>query len=111
MEQKCSAWRSKTVTLLNAREFRKSIERYVHWYNAFRPHQGLDGATPLEIYYNEMPANQKPRFEPRNKWPITSKCAKPQVPLKDQPGSKLKLIISYYKGDKLLPVLSLKQTA
>lgn len=99
------------ITPMNIGEFRKSLERYVHWHNAFRPHQGLDGATPLEIYFNETPANQQPRFEPRNKWPESSKCAKPQVPLKEQPGIKLKLIVSYYKGDKLLPIIDLKQAA
>jgi len=101
----------KMIIPLNIDEFRKSIERYVHWYNAFRPHQGLDGATSFEIYFNETPANQLPRFEPRTKWPETSKCAGPQALLKERPGIKLKLNISYYQGDKLLPVISLKQVA
>lgn len=96
---------------LNNEEFRKSLQRYVHWYNVFRPHQGLDGATPFEILFNETPANQLPRFEPRTKWPEASKCAGPQAPLKERPGTKLRLNISYYQGDKQLAVISLKQVA
>jgi transposase InsO family protein len=31
---------------------RQEIVCYVDWYNQHRPHQGLSGATPLEIYQN-----------------------------------------------------------
>jgi len=65
----------------------------------------------ISISLYETPANQLPRYEPRTKWPETSKCAGPQAPLKERPGIKLKLNISYYQGDKLLPVISLKQVA
>ncbi len=98
-------------TPLNVKEFRKCVENYIQWYNAFRPHQSLDGVIPVEIYYDNIHANQLPRFEPREKWPKTSRCAKPYVPLKERPGIKLKLNISYYQGDKLLPIISLKKVA
>jgi putative transposase len=33
------------------REARSGINRYFELYNTFRPHQGLDGLTPHELYY------------------------------------------------------------
>jgi len=58
-----------------------------------------------------QPANQLPRYEPRKNWPESSKCANPQAPLKERPGTKLKLCISYYQGDMLLPIVILKKVA
>tara|TARA_B100000678_G_scaffold202665_1_gene170564 strand:- start:7694 stop:7945 length:252 start_codon:yes stop_codon:yes gene_type:complete len=30
----------------------KELTRYFSWYNAERPHQGLDDATPDEVYFS-----------------------------------------------------------
>lgn len=30
----------------------KELKRYFSWYNAERPHQGLDDATPDEVYFS-----------------------------------------------------------
>ncbi|MBL7215780.1 MAG: transposase [Phycisphaerae bacterium] len=49
---------------------RQEIACYAHWYNKHRPHQSLKGATPLEIYEGVTPANQRPRYEPRRRWPV-----------------------------------------
>ena len=96
---------------LNINDFCDCIERYIHWYNSFRPHQTFDGATQFEIYFNETPANQLPRLKPREKWPDLSICAGPNVPLKERLGTMLKLNISYHQNDKLLPIVSLKEAA
>ncbi len=92
-------------------EFCEKLSQFVNWYNAFRPHQSLDGATPLEIYFNETPAHHKPRYEPRKNWPTKSKCAAPQAKLKEPPGTKLQLSVTYFEGNKLLPIIALKKVA
>lgn len=37
---------------------KQSIGRYFAFYNARRPHSSLDGATPDEVYFNNMPLSQ-----------------------------------------------------
>ena len=32
---------------------------YATWYNEYRPHQGLGGRTPLEVYRGWSPANER----------------------------------------------------
>jgi putative transposase len=48
-------------------EARSSIRRYLAFYNAGRPHSGLDGQTPDEAYFNQLQpisaAVQRKRFE------------------------------------------------
>ena len=46
---------------------RQEVVCYFDWYDQHRPHKGLGGTTPLEMYESVMPANLKPRYEPRNK--------------------------------------------
>ena len=36
-------------------EARSSIGRYLDFYNTKRPHQSLDGATPDQAYFTELP--------------------------------------------------------
>ncbi|NMD07902.1 MAG: transposase, partial [Phyllobacteriaceae bacterium] len=50
---------------MNIMRMRQEVVCYVDWYNQHRPHQGLSGATPLEIHQNATPANCRPRYEPR----------------------------------------------
>jgi putative transposase len=45
---------------------------FADWYNGQRPHAGLAGATPDEIYFGRMPAHHRPRPEPRPRWPRVS---------------------------------------
>ena len=42
---------------------------YALWYNEHRPHQGLGGLTPAEKRSSSVPAREKPRFEPRARYP------------------------------------------
>jgi len=39
------------------REARLGIKRYFEMYNTFRPHQGLGGLTPHEVYFGEVASN------------------------------------------------------
>ncbi len=38
---------------------RSAIGRYLDFYNARRPHSALDGSTPDEFYYRNLPALQQ----------------------------------------------------
>jgi transposase InsO family protein len=64
-------------------------------YNGQRPHAGLAGATPDEIYFGRLPAHHRPRFEPRARWPRSSRCARPQAPGRGRPGVRLALEVRY----------------
>ena len=44
------------------REARAGICRYFEIYNAFRPHQGLGGLTPHEVYFGECAYNEERWF-------------------------------------------------
>jgi putative transposase len=90
---------------------RRELSYYVCWYNQFRPHTYLNGKTPTEVYEGLIPANSKPRFEPRSRWPRGSPCAAPQAKIKGRKGSKLVLVIGYFEGRKHLPVIELKRVA
>ncbi|WP_371258969.1 IS3 family transposase [Ectothiorhodospira sp. BSL-9] len=37
----------------NGVHLRQDLKQYFTWYNAERPHQGLDDATPDEVYFNQ----------------------------------------------------------
>ncbi len=56
--------------------FLQELAAIVEWYNQHRPHEWLGGKTPDEVYYGCHPANRKPRFEVRSRWPRGSPCAK-----------------------------------
>src|SRR5215468_6518018 len=40
-------------------EARSSIGRYLDFYNGKRPHQSLDGATPNQAYFTELPLSAR----------------------------------------------------
>ena len=80
-------------------------------YNQYRPHSFLKGKTPKEAYGKLLPANLKPRFEPRSRWPRGSPCAAPQAKIKGKKGSRLILIVGFFEGRKHLPVVELKRVA
>jgi len=79
---------------------RQEIACYAHWYNEHRPHQSLNGATPLEIYEGATPANQQPRCEPRRQWPSDAPCAAPYAPPKPEQGKHLTLVIRFADRQK-----------
>ena len=71
---------------------------------ARRPHQGLTGRTPDEVYFDREPAIEKPRSEPRAKWPRDSGCAMPYVLVKGRCGVRLELEVRYLEGRNHLPI-------
>jgi len=88
-----------------------ALDRFVEWYCRVRPHQGLGGRTPLEVFEGRPPAHPAPRFEPRPRYPARAPCAAPQVPLRGKRGVKLELVVSHPDGAPHLPSLALRRVA
>jgi hypothetical protein len=108
MKKECTR---KILVPLNLDAMRRELCYYVVWYNEFRPHSGQKGKTPQEVYESLVPANAKPRFEPRSRWPRGSPCASPQRKVLGRKGAKLVLVIGLFEGRRHLPVIELKRVA
>ena len=91
--------------------FQRELIELASWYNDSRPHSWIGGKTPNEVYFGMFPANRRPRFEPRPRWPRGSPCARPWALVKGKPGAKLTLEVRFHQGCKHLPIVSLRRTA
>jgi len=96
---------------LRADVFRLEVELIVGWYNETRPHMMLGGRTPNEVCFHRFPANRTPRFEPRERWPRGSPCAKPWALVKGKAGMRWELEVEFHHGRRHLPILRLKRGA
>ncbi len=92
-------------------EFEQEVRSIIDWYNECRPHDTLGGKTPNEVYFSRPPANEQPRYEPREHWPRGSPCAKPQVNIEGDPGAPVILELDCYKGRPHLPIIRARQAA
>ena len=54
---------------LRSKGFRREVPFVIEGYNEHRPHTTVSGRTPNEVYLDLHPANRKPRFELRERWP------------------------------------------
>jgi hypothetical protein len=99
------------VVPLARRAFRHEILLFSDWYNRFRAHMTLGGATPDEVYFDHRSANRSPRFEPRPRWPRGSPCATPQTLVKGQPGVVLKMQIKFVGTRRHLPRVTFSRAA
>ena len=90
--------------------FVSELNEIVAWYNQSRPHTWLGSRTPDEVYHGTFPANRRPRYETRAKWPRGSPCARPWALVRG-PGAKLTLDVSYHRGRKHLSIITLKRVA
>jgi transposase InsO family protein len=91
--------------------FLKELLATVEWYNQCRPHTWLGGKTPNEVYSGTFPANRRPRFETRSRWPRGSPCAAPWALVRGSPGAKLTLEVGFHGGRKHLAIVTLKRVA
>jgi hypothetical protein len=96
---------------MRQKEFREELSLLTDWYNEHRPHMILAGRTPDEVYHNRFPANRKPRYEPRSRWPRGSPCANPWALTRGRPGARLELDLTFLEGRKHLPIVALKRAA
>ena len=94
-----------------ARDLTRDDGADVRWYNEHRPSQALSGRTPNEVYFDRAPANERPRYEPRRKWPRKSPCAAPRAKVKGRRGMRLELALSFLEGRKHLPVVEIRPAA
>jgi hypothetical protein len=92
-------------------EFVRQLLQTIEWYNECRPHTWLGGRTPNEVYHGTFPANRRPRYETRAKWPRGSLRAHPWALVCGSPGAKLTLDVSFDRGHKHLPIVSLKRAS
>ena len=53
----------------------RELSLFADWHNGHRPHGGLAGATPDEVYFGRLPAHHRPRYEPRPRWPRCALCS------------------------------------
>jgi hypothetical protein len=90
-------------------EFVRQLLDTTQWYNASRPHTWLGGKTPNEVYLGTFPANRRPRYETRARWPRGSPCAQPWALVRGSSGVKLTLEVRYHAGRKHLPIVTLKR--
>jgi putative transposase len=100
-----------TLVPLRRETFRREFSTFADWYNEHRPHETLGGRTPNEAYHRRFPAIRTPRYEPRERWPRGSPCAKPWALIRGRPGVKLELQVSGYAGRKHLPIITLDRVA
>jgi len=85
------------------------LDRFVAWYCVERPHQGLGGRTPLEVFEGLRPAHLAPRLEPRARYPARAPCAAPQVGVRGRRGEKLELVVTSPEGAPHLPSVTLRR--
>jgi transcriptional regulator with XRE-family HTH domain len=91
--------------------FHQELTCFANWYNHSRPHSSLDGKTPDEVYHNSVPACERPRYEPRARWPHSAPCASPHAPVAGQCGTPIRLDVRYHSGRKHLPIVALRRAA
>ena len=89
--------------------FQRELNAIIHWYNAHRSHTWLGGKTPDEVYHGRYPTNRRPRYEPRDRWPRGSPCAKPWALVRGSPGAKVELEVKFHGGRRHLPIVTLKR--
>ena len=96
---------------LRRQSLRRELVAIFDWYNEHRPHTGLAGKAPNEVYRVLRPANRCPRVEPRKRWPRGSPCARPRTLVAGQPGDRFKVCVEFQAGRRHLPIVSLSRAA
>ena len=91
--------------------FRQELSCFANWYNQSLPHSSLNGQTPHEVYHDLLPACERPRYEPRARWPRSAPCASPQAPVAGHCGTPIRLHVRYHCGRKHLPIVDLRRAA
>jgi len=84
----------------------RELDVFVDWYNVRRPHMGLGGATPCEIYRRLRPARDGQRYEIGPAYPVP----RPGT-LRRRKGTVMRLVIAHHEGRPHLPVIYLRPEA
>ena len=96
-------WLRCLIIPLRLDAMRADLSVYMSWFNEHRPHQALEGKTPMEVYHHLASVNAAPRFEPRTKWPMRGRRGATTV--------RTALVVTYHKGRRQLPIFELRQAA
>ena len=84
-------WLRRILIPLDRYTMQRSLSCYFDWFARQRPHQGLDGRTPQEVY-DGVPVVAR------------EKLKAPEVP-------RSQLVVSFHEGRKQLPIVELRQAA
>ncbi len=84
-------WLRRILVPLNRDELCRELYCYLWWFEHSRPHQGLDGRTPSEVY-DGVPVVAR------------EKLKAPEVP-------RSQLVVRFHEGRKQLPIVELRQAA
>jgi transposase InsO family protein len=99
------------VVPLRRESFCRELVFFADWHRQHRAHSGLNGKTPHEVYHGVVPACQRPRYEPRARWPRSTPCASPHAPVAGHCGARIRLDVRYHWGRKHLPIVALRRAA
>jgi transposase InsO family protein len=106
-----SEFTSHLILPIRRNVFQRQLESFAVWFNGYRPHLGLGGQTPKEVYHGRRAANRKPRLEPRASWPRGSPGAMPHANIRGKCGTKFALQVRFHAGQKQLPIVTLRRAA
>ena len=84
-------WLRRILVPLCRDELRREISSYLWWFEHLRPHQGLDGRVPREVY-DRAPVLERTKLK-----------------AKDNPRSEL--IVRFHEGRKELPIIEVRKVA
>jgi transposase InsO family protein len=84
-----SEWLRRILVPLRREDMRRELSCYIHAHS--RPHQGLDGRTPQEVY-DGLPVAERTRAEPKDI-------------------RRLELVLRFYQGRRELPLVELRRAA
>jgi putative transposase len=84
-------WLRRILIPLDRDAMQRALSCYFDWFARQRPHQGLDGRTPQEVY-DGVPVVTR------------EKLKAPEVP-------RSQLVVSFHEGRKQLPLVELRQAA
>ena len=72
--------------------FHQELTSFSNWHNQNRPHSSLNGKTPNEVYHDVWPACERPRYEPRARWPRSAPSASPHAPVAGHCGTPIRVL-------------------
>ena len=83
------------------------LESYRVWFNRCRPHQGVGGATPLEMFGGKTPARDEARVEIRECYPLQDARARARGSPEATRATLRGVRVSYLDGHHELPMVEL----
>ena len=84
-------WLRRILVPIDRDAMPRDVSLYLAWYAEHRPHQGLEGRTPKEVY-DRLPAVERAKLKAK------------EVP-------RSELIVRFHEGRRQLPIVEIKQAA